>query len=100
MPILSYGSEVRAITQTLDCGKWDTTPTKKSHLNLVKNILGVNRSVNNILCRAKLGKYPSTVGINCRMVNFFKHIQNAPESLCTRYLLWRKTYWKEIELIL
>ena len=56
LPILSYGSEIWAINQTLDCDKWDTTPTEKSHLNFLKHILGVNRSVNNILCRAELGK--------------------------------------------
>ena len=79
LPILSYRSEIWAINQTLDCDKWDTTPTEKSHLNFLKHILGVNRSVDNILCRAELGKYPLNVGINCRIINFFKHIQNAPE---------------------
>ena len=33
LPILSYGSEIWAINQTLDCDKWDTTPTKKAISN-------------------------------------------------------------------
>ena len=44
LPILSYGSEIWVINQTLDCDKWDTTQTEKSHLNFLKHILGVNSS--------------------------------------------------------
>ena len=31
------------------------------------------------MCRAKLGKYPLCIEINCRIANFYKHIKQMPK---------------------
>ena len=46
------------------------------HLNFIKHILGVDRSANNNLCRAELGRYPISININYKIINFFRHMQN------------------------
>ena len=79
LPILTYGSEVWALNSTLDYDKWDSCPPEKSHLDFIRHILGTNRSVNNLICRAELGRYPLCIEINCRIVNFYKHIKEMPK---------------------
>ena len=79
LPILTYGSEIRALNSTLDYGKWDSCPLEKSHLDFIRHILGTNKSVNNLMCRAELGRYPLCIEINCRVVNFYKHIKEMPK---------------------
>ena len=74
LPILTYGSEIWALNSTLDDDKWDISGTELTHLNFVKHILGINRSVNNLLCRAELGGYPISIEINHKILNFYKHI--------------------------
>ena len=64
---------------TLDHDKWDKTATEPTHLNFLKHILGVNRSTNNIICRAKLGRYPVSIDINTRIINFYKHVRSMPK---------------------
>ena len=44
LPILTYGSEVWALSSTLDYDKWDSCPPEKSHLDFIRHILGTNRS--------------------------------------------------------
>ena len=79
LPILTYGSEIWALNSTLDYGKWDSCPLEKSHLDFIRHILGTNRSVNNLMCRAELGRYPLCVEISCRVVNFYKYIKEIPK---------------------
>ena len=78
LPILTYGSEVWAFNSTLDYDKWDSCPPEKSPLDFIRHILGTNSSVNNLICRAELGRYPLCIEINCRIVNFYKHIKEIP----------------------
>ena len=79
LPILTYGSEAWAQHLTLDHDKWDKTATEHTHLNFLKHILGVNRSTNNIICRAELGRYPVSIDINTRIIKFYKHVRNMPK---------------------
>ena len=79
LPILTYGSEAWALHLTLDHGKWDKTTTERTHLNFLKHILGVNRSTNNIICRAEPGRYPVSINVNTRIINFYKHLRNMPK---------------------
>ena len=79
LPILTYGSEIWAHNSTLDYGKWDSCPLEKSHLDFIRHILGTNISVNNLMCRAEFGRYPLSIEINCRVVNFYKHIKEMPK---------------------
>ena len=76
LPILTYGSEIWALNATLD--KWDKTFTEQAHLNFIKHILGVNRSTNNLICRAELGRYPLNIEINTKIINFYRHAKAMP----------------------
>ena len=78
LPILTYGSEIWALSSTLDDDKWDISSTERNQLKFVKHILGINRSVNNLLCRAELGRYPISIEINHKILNFYKHIRELP----------------------
>ena len=78
-PILTHGSEIWALNSTLDHDKWDSCPLEKSHLDFIRHILGTNRSVNNLMCRAELGRCPLCIEINCRVVNFYKHVKEMPK---------------------
>ena len=73
LPILTCDSEIWALNATLDHDKWDTTSTEQAHLNFIKHILGVNRSTNNLICRAELGRYPLSIEINTKIINFYRH---------------------------
>ena len=99
LPILTYGSEIWALNSTLDHEKWDRSSTKRVHLDFIRHILGVNRSVNNLLCRAEVGRFllgvnrsvnnllcraevgrfPINIEINYKILNFYKHIKDLPE---------------------
>ena len=78
LPILTYGSEIWALNATLDHAKWDKTHTEQAHLNFIKHILEVNRSTNNLICTAELGRYPLSIGINTRIINFYRHAKAMP----------------------
>ena len=79
LPILTYGSEAWALHLTLDHDKWNKTTTEGTHLNFLKHILGIDRSTNTIICRAELGRYPVSIDINTRIINFYKHVRNMPK---------------------
>ena len=78
LPILTYCSEIWALNATLDHDKWDKTSTEQAHLNFIKHILGVNRSTNNLICRAELGRYPLSIEINTKIINFYRHAKAMP----------------------
>ena len=78
LPILTYGSEIWTLNSTLNDDKWDISSTERTHFNFVKHILGINRSVNNLLCRAELGRYPISIEINHKILNFYRHIRGLP----------------------
>ena len=79
LPILTYGSEIWALNATLDHDIWDKTSTEQVHLNFIKHILGVNRSTNNLICRAELGSYPLSIEINTKIINFYRHAKAMPK---------------------
>ena len=78
LPILTYGSEIWTLNSTFDDDKWDISSTEPTHLNFVKHILGISRSVNSLLCRAELGRYPISIEINLKILNFYQHIRELP----------------------
>ena len=66
LPILTYGSEIWALNSTSDHEKWDRSSIERTHLDFLRHILGVNRSVNNLLCRAEVGRFPINIEISYR----------------------------------
>ena len=61
-PIVTYASEVWARLIDHDFDKWDLTEIEKTHLQLCKRILVMNRSVRNT-ARTELGSFPLLVSI-------------------------------------
>ena len=63
------------------------------------HILGVNRSTNNILCRAELGRYPINIHINSKIINFYKHVKSKPNETIVHqaYLLDKQLSQRYIE---
>ena len=78
LPILTYGSKIWALKVILDHDKWDKTSTEQAHLNFIKHIVGVNRSTNNPICRAELGRYALSIEINAKIINFYRHAKAMP----------------------
>ena len=99
LPILTYGAEVWALNLTLDNDKWDQTTTEGVHLNFIKHILGVNRSANNNLCRAELGRYPISIDINYKIINFFRHMQNMAKDTVIHQTLITDNSQKHLGLL-
>ena len=51
------------------------TSTEQTHTYFMKHILGVYRSTNNLICKAELGRYPLSIEINTKIINFYKHVK-------------------------
>ena len=77
MPILLDGSEI--------WGAYEYNPTKKSdewgkltietaQTQFIKRLIGVNKSITNIMVHGETGRYPLTMFIKLRTVKFVKHI--------------------------
>ena len=78
LPVLTYGSEIWALNATLDHDKWHQTSTEQAHVDFIKQVLGVDRSTNNLVCMAELGRYPFSIEINIKIINVYKHVKAMP----------------------
>ena len=73
LPILTYGAEVWAAFERDTYEPWDLGLIEQVSLNFCKRILGVNRSITNLPCRAELGRRPIKLVIDLKILQFFKH---------------------------
>ena len=73
-PILLYASEVWEPFLNQTSNKWDYNEIEKTHLQFLKQILGVNRSTTNILVRGELDRHSLQEEILRRNINFAKYI--------------------------
>ena len=73
-PILLYASEVWEPFLNQDSNKWDYGEIEKTHLQFLKQILGVNRSTTNILVRGELDRHSLQEEILRRNINYAKYI--------------------------
>ena len=87
IPILIYDSEIWENMFNSDIVKWDSSDTKKVHLQFCKHILGVSRSTMNNMIRAELGRYPLLIDVQTRIIEFIKHIDNLEE-----YAYYKRSY--------
>ena len=74
-PILLYGSEIWGAYTNIDHNKWESTPIEKIHTQLLKRILGVNRSTTNIV-RGEMGRHSLQAYILNRNKNYIKYVEN------------------------
>ena len=104
VPILLYGAEVWAASGKFTPDKWDKTAIEKQHTSLLKQILGVNRSTQNIAIRAEFGRLPLLLNSHARVWNYIKYLRKKPDSFVKEAykidsdLDTKNAHFKEIEL--
>ena len=72
LPILIYGSEIWGF-ENIDI-------LERVHLQFCKMILHLKQSTPNFIVYAELGRYPITVSVKLRMINFWSRLLNGKES--------------------
>jgi len=82
VPILLYGAEVWAASGKFTPDKWDKTAIEKQHTSLLKQILGVNRSTQNIAIRAEFGRVPLLLNTHARVWNYIKYLRKNIKFVC------------------
>ena len=58
---------------------WDGTQIEKKHLQFCKRYLEVNNKASNIACRVELGRFPLSITITQKLLNYILHIQSKTE---------------------
>ena len=87
-PILLYNSEIWAGYVKSDFKAWDGSQIEKTHLQFCKRYLEVSNKASNVACRAELGRFPLTIAINQRILNYLLYLQNKqPDSLVRQSFL-------------
>ena len=70
------GSEIWGAYTNIDQNKWESTPIEKLHTQLIKRILGVNRSTTNILVRGEVDRHSLQANILNQNINYMKYVEN------------------------
>jgi len=78
VPILLYGAEIWGPCGKYNFDNWDKTDVEKIHTSLLKQILGLNRSTQNIMVRAEFGRLPLIMDIHARTWQYIKYLKNKP----------------------
>ena len=76
LPILTYNSEVWCAYLKHDLIKLDQFNFERVHLKFCKYYLGVNRKAVNDACRAELGRLPSKLFIEKRILTYLLNLQS------------------------
>ena len=79
-PILLYASETWEPFLNLDHEKWDYQDIEKVHLQLLKQILGVNRSTTNVLVRGETNRHSLQLDILKRNIRYACYIKNKEDT--------------------
>ena len=79
VPILSYECEVWGAYLKQTFQNWEKSPIEKVHLRFCKYYLGVNGKATNIACRAELGRFPSKLLKDLRILKYFIRLTDLPE---------------------
>ena len=76
-PILLYGSEVWEAYEyntTKKSDEWGKLTIETVQTQLIKRLIGVNKSTTNIMVHGETGRYTLTMFIKLRTVKFVQHI--------------------------
>ena len=83
-PILTYNSEVWGAFVKSDFKSWDNSGIEKTHLHFCKRYLEVHNKSFNVACRSEFGRFPSTIDINKRILNYLNYLQENDENSVDR----------------
>ena len=72
---INYGAEIWATFQGYDFHSWDISEIEKVGMQFCKRLLGVNRSTQNNISRAELGRFPLKTIIDRQFISFMNHIK-------------------------
>ena len=76
-PLLLYVSEIWGAYANIDHNKWKSIPIEEIHTQLLKKILGLNRSTTNILVSGEIGRHClQAYYILNRNINYIKYLEN------------------------
>ena len=91
-PILLYASEIWEPFLNQDYDKWDRNKVEKVHLQFMKQIMGVNRSVTNILVRGELNRHTMQREVLKRHIKYVKYVtKKEGNRLVTQALTYEVT---------
>ena len=95
-PILLYGSEVWGAYEYKNTAKksdeWGKLTIETIQTQFIKCLLGVNKSTTNIMVHRETGRYPLTMLIKLRTVQFVKHIVSRNKhKLCLMVYQYEKS---------
>ena len=76
VPILLYGAEIWGPGGKYNFDSWDKTDVERIHTSLLKQILGLNRSTQNIMVRPEFGRLPLIMDIHARTWQYIKYLKN------------------------
>ena len=62
-----------------DFDGWESSEIEKVHMQFCRSLLGVNRSTQNNICRAELGRFTLKKIIDRQFVSFMNHIEKLPK---------------------
>ena len=75
-PILNYNSEIWGVYTKPDFKSWDSSQIEEAHLQYCKRYLEVSSKASNVAWRAELGKFPLTVAINKKIINYTLYLHD------------------------
>ena len=78
-PILTYNSEIWGVYTKPEFKAWDSSQIEKTHLQFCKCYLEVSNKTSNIACRAELGRFPLSIAISQRILNYILYLKNKNE---------------------
>ena len=81
-PILTYSSEVWGTLNFVksDFDSWGNSPIEKPHLQFCKRYLEVHDKASSMATRAELGKYPTIIDINKKILNNLSYLQDKDDN--------------------
>ena len=63
-----------------DFKSWDNSGIEKTHLRFCKRYLEVHNKSSNVACRSELGRFPSIININNKILNYLNYLREKYEN--------------------
>ena len=64
------------IQNPADLKSWDSSQIEKKKIQFRKRYLEVSNKASNVACRAELGRFPLTIAVNQKIMNYSSYLQS------------------------